>query len=260
MFMNLMLLSMIAGQIPIPDSGWTIIKKGVEIQKIDLSKYSEYKGDLYIVRINPSNVKPKIYSADKFKEKPMSAADWCKKYKLNIAINLGMYHKDFKTHVGYMKNGDYINNSKWNNYKSALLLAPTDKNLPYFYIADLDNDSDKKLTEKYKSIVQNLRLIKGNGINVWQKKDEKWPLAAVAQDKSQNMLILFTDTPVTVYDFIQIVLNLNLSITKALYLDGGPPASLSIHYNDINLDLTGNSLSNQQEPIPNIIGIMFGPK
>lgn len=257
MYFYFLLVNLLLADHPILTDEWGIITKGAEIKKIDLSDYSDYKGNLYVVRINPAHIKPEIHMADQLKEKPLSAGDWCRKYNLNIAINLGMYHKDLKTHVGYAKNGDYENNARWNSYRSALLINPKEAGTPYFYIADLDNQQEKVLTKKYNTVIQELRLIKGNGINVWQKKEERWPIASIATDRSGNLLLLFTETAISVYDFIQIILNTNLDIIKAAYLDGGSPASLSIHFKTINMNLSGNSPLQKQEPIPNIIGFRF---
>ncbi len=230
------------------------ISKGIEYQKIDLSNYSEYAGELHIVKINPKVLKPSVFISSELKEKPMTAKEWCNKYNINIAINLGMYHKDFSTHVGYLRNGDYINNPKFNQYKSALVINPIEKGLPYINILDLDKPEEKALIAKYKTAVQNLRLIKGDRINVWSKSEQKWQEASVGIDKSGNILLFFTKAQISMYEFNEILLRLPIQIIKAYHTDGGPPASLSIHINNFDLDLSGNIVSNEQEPIPNILG------
>ncbi len=235
-----------------------ILAEGIEYSKVELKNYSDYTGELHLIRINPQIIKPRVLISKEQNIKPMTAKDWCNKFNLNIAVNLGMYHKDFSSHVGYLKNGEYINNPKFNEYKSALLINPSEKHMPYATIIDLDNPDEKIMIKKYNTVVQNLRLIKGNGINVWKKTGQSWPDAGIGTDKKGNLIIFFTSTPVLVYELNEILLKLPLGIIKAFHTDGGPPASLSVHIRDFHLDLSGNLISKEQEPIPNILG--FGTR
>jgi len=250
-FINLLLLSYSA------EIEWEEIHKGVNLAKINISSLSEYNGELFIVKIDPNTIKPIIMIGDNLNQEPITAREWCEKYRLNIVMNLGMYHKDFKTHVGYLKNGEYINNPKWNSYKSALLIEPKKNGLKYADIIDIDIEAEKSKIDEYNTIVQNLRLIKGSRINVWQKTSNLWSEAAIGIDKNKNLILLFTSTPLTMYDFNEIILKLPIGIVKAFHTDGGPPASLSINYGKFNINLSGNNISDTQEPIPNIIGFRF---
>lgn len=239
---------------------FTKIENGLEYTKIELSKYSEYNGYLHIIKIDPNYFKPEVYLSKELNEKPMTASNWCKKYSLNVCINPGMYHKDFSTHVGYLKHNDYINNNSWNNYKSALLINPIGKNYPFATIIDLDNPTEKELTNRYNTIVQNLRLIKGDRVNVWKKTERNWSEAALGMDKNNKIFIFFTDTEMNMFDFNEVILKLPLNIIKAFHTDGGPPASLSVSYKDFTLNLSGNTISGEQEPIPNILGFRIVSK
>ncbi len=230
------------------------IAQGLGYATINIKNYSEYDGIIHILKINPEKIKPEVFISKELNVKPMTAEEWCKKFNLNIAINLGMYHKDYSTHVGYLKNKNSINNPNFNQYKSALLINPIYTKLPYSFIADLDNPDERKMIEKYKTVVQNLRLIKGNKINVWKNTSDKWPEAAIGTDKSGNLLLLFAKTPMSMIEFNDIILSLPIDIIKAIHTDGGPPSSLSVHYKDFNIDLSGNIISNNQEAIPNILG------
>ena len=237
---------------------WREVHKGVDLAQINLSELSEYDGLLYIIRIDPTIIKPDVLIGEELNQEPITAREWCEKYNLNIVMNLGMYHKDLKTHVGYLRNGEYINNPKWNNYKSALVMGPRRKGIKPVDIIDLDNEKEKTRIDSYKTVVQNLRLIKGNGINVWEKTSREWSEAAIGIDRDGNLLLFFTSTPITMYNFNEIILKLPLKVIKAFHTDGGPPASLSINYGKYHINLSGNSLSEKQEPIPNIIGFRIG--
>ncbi len=64
-------------------------------------------------------------------------------------------------------------------------------------------------------------------------------------------------------ELTDILLALPLAIDAAMHMDGGPPASLSIHAGGVNLDLNGSfetgALESDavpaQSPIPNVLGV-----
>ncbi len=64
-------------------------------------------------------------------------------------------------------------------------------------------------------------------------------------------------------ELTDILLALPLAIDAAMHMDGGPPASLSIHAGGVDLDLNGSfetgALESDavpaQSPIPNVLGV-----
>ena len=68
-------------------------------------------------------------------------------------------------------------------------------------------------------------------------------------------------------EFNEKLLALGLGITRAMHVEGGPEASLTIRSAKVNLDLCGsyetgfneNDNNKQQWPIPNVIGVVASP-
>jgi hypothetical protein len=75
--------------------------------------------------------------------------------------------------------------------------------------------------------------------NVWSRQDAKWSTLAVAMDTQGNILFLFNRTPLSVHDFIEILLSLPLSIKSAMYLEGGPQASIYLSTSRMTLERHG---------------------
>ena len=247
------------------DEQWKSLAKGIEYAVFQVNPLPGVgNGTIHIVRIDPSEAKLKLLLASEYNRESRTTAQWCKEFNLVSAINAGMFHKDFITNVGYLKNGSHIQNKRWSGkYKSVLAFDPKLTGIPSAIMVDLDKPDAVNTLSDYNAVVQNLRLLKGNGINVWAKQDQKWSEAAVGMDGSGRVLFLFCRSPLTMRDFNEVVKSLRLGVTHMMHMEGGPVASLSIRTPKFNLDLVGsyetkilaNDTNKALWPIPNIIGV-----
>ena len=158
--------------------------------------------------------------------------------------------------TGYLRDGDHVNSRHRNGYKSLLAFNPKPgKTLPPVRIFDLDQpgiliDSIEKV---YGTVIQNLRLIKRPGINVWNRQSQIWSEAALAEDKQGRIIFLLCETPVTMHDFNKILLSSDMEIVAAQHLDGNAPAQLYLKTGGTELMLYEEP--GPELPLPNIIGI-----
>ena len=174
-----------------------------------------------------------------------------------------MYQEDFRSNVGFLRHGEHANNSHWNSYQSVLAIGPMDPVLPGAMILDRDAPGFGAQSARYRTLVQNLRLVKGPGVSVWQSNARRWSEAAIAMDKDGRILFLFTRTPYEMSDFNRRLLALPLGIVRAMHVEGGPEASLSVRGPGLKLDLAGsfettfleNDGNGAQWALPNVIGV-----
>lgn len=195
----------------------------------------------------------------------MTVKEWCQKYHLISAINAGMYQKDGIKNVGYMKNFSHLNNPKLSkNYKALLAFNPVEPTLPEVQIIDMKCQEFEKLMENYQTLIQGIRMISCRQENVWQKQDKKWSTASFGVDKKGNGLFIFAEHPYSVYDLVNILLSLPISIYNVMYLEGGPEATLYFSARGVEFKKVGYHEGGSNEegfprsdrPIPNIIGIV----
>lgn len=248
---------------------WRPIASGVEYadQKIIESPIVS-DGILHIVRIDTSKAKLRSLMSSALDKQRRTARMWCSEFGMVAVINAGMYDIDYLTHVGYMRSEDHVNNAKWaKGYNSILVFDPLRPGLPSVQILDgVKNNSE--ILRNFGTVIQNLRLIKGRGQNVWKEKSKKWSEAAIAIDKQGRVLFLFMRSPLPLYEFNEKLLAMPLAITHAMHLEGGPEASLSICTNELQMHLSGSyetgfveSDSNLgQWGLPNIIGVIAADK
>jgi len=250
---------------------WRTVADGIEYATFTLATDPDYgDGLLHVVRVDASRVELRASLASENGGKSRTAQDWLKDGGFSVAINAGMFQGDGLTNVGYFRNGQRSNNPRWNAYRSAFAFGPRRPGIPPAVIVDLDPPESGRsaaaraaLDRDYDTVVQNLRLIKGNGTGVWSPDSKRWSEAAIAQDDRGRILFLFTRTPLAMYDWIERVLALPLHVARAMHVEGGPEASLSIRAGEVSIDLAGSFESGfssydrnaKQAPIPNVVGV-----
>jgi len=244
---------------------WRPLIPGVSYAEIRTSPPdADGEGRLHVVRVDPAVAQIRAVMASEQSRAPQAARDWCSEFGLAVAINLGMYQQDHLSNVGYARNGEHINNAGWvSAYKSALGFGPKPGLAPAALIVDLDEDGSQEQLAGYRTVVQNLRLIKSPGRNVWSKQEKRWSEAAIGIDGKGRVLFLFSREPFTMWEFNRMLLSIPLDLKRAMHAEGGPEASLSVHAGGVDLDLSGSYETGFNEnngnlarwAIPNVLGV-----
>lgn len=266
-FTFLLISLFLSGNLKCVDS-WQTLAPGIELQILDGKSISaESDSNITIVRIDP-RLWELVFAgiSQPGEESIKTAREWCESHKFTAAINAGMFATDYRTHTGYLKHNYHVNSKYINSYQSVLAFNPVKgKDLPPSQIFDLDAQgiTMQSIQNQYNSVIQNLRLIKKPGINVWKQQDRKWSEAAIGEDKEGRILFIFSRSPFSMHDLNEILLNSGIGIVAAQHLEGGPEAQLYIKVGEFELELSGSYETSYNEnnsnittwPIPNIIGI-----
>ena len=244
---------------------WDRVDEGLFVKEFDPPGNSTLNDQkITIVRIAPRLYSFRLLSVSEQGGVKMTPKQWCQKHNLISAINAGMYQEDGMRNVGYMKNFSHINNPRLNNtYKAVLAFNPVDPNIPEVQIIDLQCQDFDKLKARYQTFVQDIRMINCRQENVWSKQNKAWSMAVLGMDKDGNALFIFSGAPYSGHDFGNILLSLPISIYNAIYLEGGPEASLyfsdkGVEFEKIGIYETGFKEDYSKliaRPIPNVIGI-----
>ncbi len=267
-FLTVVLLVIgITSQLPAKEAGWDKVDDGLFVGTFN-SPMKSISGDsrLTIIKIDPNLYSFKLLSVGEMKHSNLTAKEWSEKYNLIGVVNAGMFREDYITNVGYMKNYDYINNSRNNSkYFSVSAFNPIDSaQNPNFQIYDIDEKSFDDITDNYHTVIQNLRLIKSPAQNRWSQQDKKWSEVALGQDTHGNALFIFCRSPYSMHDLINILKELPIDIDSAQHLEGGPEASLYLSHNNIKIEMMGSYETSFMEDngnnnfweIPNVIGFV----
>jgi len=245
------------------EKGWT---KGLEIQRFR-SPVNSLSGDsmITVVRIDPRQYDFRLLCASEHGKKRRTVKEWAQEFGLVGAFNAGMFQKDGFTSTGYMKNFDHVNNPRINStYHSLFVFNPREPSLPPVQMIDRECEGFNLVSSKYRSAVQNLRMISCTRENVWRPQPKRSSIVSMGLDGKGQILVLFSRSSYSVHEFINILLGLDIDIQRAMYLEGGPEASLYVKQGEKELSLVGGFEavfieSDRQDtfwPIPNVIGIV----
>jgi len=173
---------------------------------------------------------------------------------------------DLLKSTGYMRNYKYLNNPYINPaYGAFLCFNPVDASLPEVQIVDRRLQKDwRSVIKRYNTVVQNYRMIsKGKKVG-WPQRGEIYGSAAIGMDKDNHVLFILSRSPFSTHDLIHILLSLPIHIKSAMYVEGGPEATLHIRIGHKASSFVGTCESDPTVPedikslqrIPNVIGVV----
>jgi hypothetical protein len=245
-------------------AGVVALGPGVDYGELPLTdKPSAGDGLLHFVRIDPAKAELRFGLASR-DGGARTAGEWADQMHFAAVVNLGLFEKDGVSATGHVRDGAYALTRRWNAYRSALACGPA--GAEFF---DLDAPDAQSRAESFPSVAQSLRLLKAPGEDVWihAPASKRWSEAAIAQDKQGRILFLFSRTPFSMHELNARLLSLPLGIVRAMHVEGGPQASLSVR-GPLKLDFAGsyetgsneNDDNHRQWPIPNVLGVVVKPR
>lgn len=235
---------------------WTELESGLDVGRFNTLEIAPaVDGDLIVLRVDPALWDLRVMSSKLEEEdRGRDPWDWCRKYDLVAAINAGMYQEDHRTHVGYTKVNGRVTNRASNDYLSAAAFDPIDPADPPFRIFDLDEIQLGEVAARYRTVIQNLRLVKRAGLNRWQRSRESWREAALGEDFKGRCLLMYCHRKLSMHDFNEILLALPLGLVTAQHLEGSAPAKLWIEHTEFDAKSMPGGLRSTVL-LPNILGV-----
>ncbi len=248
-------------------SVWQSLAPGMELRYLKASKPS-IVGDsrIAVLRMDPNLWELEVAGISQTGESSgHTAREWCDKRKFTAAINAGMFAGDGKTHLGYQRFREHVNNGHANNYQSVAAFDPRDGKLPRFRIFDLDaaGITLQDILREYASVVQNLRLVKRPGVNQWSAQNKEWSEAALGEDSAGRILFIYSRSPFSMHDLNRDLLAAGIGLVAAQHLEGGPEAQIYLHVGETTIEMFGSyETSFRQDdsnsaawPVPNVLGV-----
>lgn len=246
---------------------WRRIADGVEYAVVQaIPKPGIGDGRFHLVRIDPSRAPLRAGVARLDGKGKRTAEAWSREEGMAVVFNAGMFDLgDHLTHAGRFHVGAHVNSDAWIGRYKSLLVQRCAKARPGAQCTATVEDADREPVPMPSAdlLVQNLRLIRHPGENVWPVNRRRWSETALASLEDGRLLVVFSRTPLTMRDFNERLLGLGLGVRAAMHLEGGPEASLSIHGGGVEVDLAGSYETGFNEddtnesrwPVPNVLGV-----
>jgi len=247
---------------------WKSIDKGFAYGEFQ-SPSTAVPGKSYpfvVLRIDPKIYHFKLLCASQHEGKLRTVKQWCRDFRLLAAINASMYKKDnYVQSTGYMKTSAHINNPSINQrFGAFMVFDPLKSSLPRVQIIDRYYQDWGKWVGQYGTVIQNYRLISLKRENLWKPSQKMYSTAVVGIDKMGRVLFIFCRMPMSTHDFNNAILALPLDIKNAMYVEGGPEATLYFSSGGHEKEWVGSFETNFLESdenhiawrVPNVIGVV----
>ena len=250
-----------------PASGnWQLLETGLEMGEF-ISRQRSDSGDsvIRILRIDPQYFELRLMNASAAeKGRALTAKQWCQQFGLVAAVNASMYQQDYKTSVSLMRSRKHTNNARLSKDMAILAFDRLRPDIPAVKIIDRECEDFSRWKDRYGTLVQSIRMLSCSGKNVWSPQSQKWSTAAIAVDRKGRVMFIHARSPYSTHDLINILRRLPLSISRALYTEGGHQAQLYINGGGRQMEFVGQMESNLASaatvsialPIPNVVGVV----
>lgn len=254
----------LAGDVPAAGP-WKTVAPGVEVGRLPAGAGGPI---VTVVRVDPRRNEFRLLSARlEGIAEPPTAPQWAERSGVLGVINAGMFQGDGLTPVAYARSGEREANGRWNRDNAVFVAEPRDRSRPAARILDRTCDDVPREAAAYGVVVQNIRMLDCEGRNVWARQARRWSTACVGADADGRVLLVHVRAPFSTHDLIEVLRALPLRLTRLMYVEGGPEASLYLKVggetvvSEMGSFETGFFESDDNRrfwPLPNVLG--FAPR
>lgn len=238
------------------DVPWRALGRGLDHTTAQIAATT---GDrrLDVLRIDPSLNRFVMLIGGATETPPRTARQWASENGFVAATNAGMFRANGLP-VGFARAAGRVVQASMSADRSIFTFGASSARL-------LDLSCDMFEAEAHENALQSIRMISCQGRNVWSQQPRIWSMACIAEDAAGQILFLHARSPLSVHDFIAAVKALPLGISRAMYLEGGPEATLFARgvggetierFGSYETGFNENDDNARAWPLPNILGVV----
>jgi len=247
---------------------WQELERGLFFAEFDAPQKSKVNDSkLSILKIDPKYFSFELLTASEHDSIRRTVEQWSNDFELAAVVNAGMFNlSNHMTSTGYLCNYSHENNQKLReNFRAMAMFNPKSAKYPAMNIVDMEIENWEDIRSNYNSAFQCIRMIDCNQKQVlWKPRIPiSSSMCVLATDIDGNILFVFSRSPYTANNMSIMLLSLPLKVYSAMYLEGGPEASLYVSAGDTIIEKVGSWVSrtyptdknNYFWELPNVIGV-----
>lgn len=234
---------------------WTTLSPGLSHTRFQAAASI---GDrwLHALRIDPARFRFRLITGAVTGDAARTARQWARDHGLVAATNAGMFHPDGLP-VGFAKADGRVIQTNLTRDRSVFVFSNEGARL-------LDREEEAFAPADHANALQSIRMISFARRNVWAQQPRIWSTACLAQDVEGQILFVHLRSPLSVHDFIAVLLASPLQVERAMYLEGGPEATLYARGDDggeierfgsYETGFNENDDNAQAWRLPNVLGV-----
>lgn len=248
------------GETPAADlrEGTVVVTPGLEVERTRPSSDAPL---LTVVHVDPTRYELRLLTAQEH-GRARTAKAWADDFSLTGVINASMYMPNLRS-TGLMRRGDVVNNGAINpRFEGFLAFGPRREGLPPVRMAGSDCGDVDSLLVDYDVVVQNYRLLDCEGEAIEWRDPKTYSSAAIGIDDRGWVVFAHSGGPCRTSDFSRWLADPERRIDAAVFVEGGPDASLHLDAHGYSLEVIGSypggASGGRGREIPNVVG--FGPR
>ena len=181
-----------------------------------------------IVRAEPGRYRLRVLTATR-DGTARTAPVWRDTFDLAAVTNAGMFHEGAAgLPVGLIVENDFAVGSDNPKLGGVLAFDPRSPDDPPIVVAGrtCDGFDLSALRERYRSLVESYRLLDCDGAAIHWGDPKHYSAAVIGIDRSGRIVLAHARAALTMSELSRALASSNLDLAGALFLEGGPEASL----------------------------------
>jgi uncharacterized protein YigE (DUF2233 family) len=245
-----------------PASGRVELREGLELHQVQVRELDPNRsgGLITLLYFDPARFDLQLLTAAG-QGRARSADGWLEDFSLVAVINASMYLPNQRS-TGLMVSRDGANNPAVNpRFGGFLAFGPVETGAPVWAFAgeDCDGFDLESLRRRYRTVVQNYRLLDCRGQPFEWSDSKEYSSAAVGLDRRGWLVFAHSGAACSTSDFARWLADDRFGLTDAHFVEGGAEASLMLRDGSNELRVMG-SWPGVKPPsfreIPNVLGVV----
>lgn len=228
-----------------------VLQPGVEFAVVRGDPYCRMgPSEIAVLRLDPRRVRLRMAHYTQLPDRaPLDVLDWERRIGALAVFNAGQYYPDYSYMGLFVSEGHPISPRAHGLFKAALVADPAGGGRDA-RVLDLERQPLPAGPLPWREIAQSFMLFDDDGhIRVRQSHQTTYR-TIVGEDQQGRLVVIATEGGYTLYELAGLLRTMPLGLKRAMSMDGGEEAVLSVNVGSFRYTNFGHRLPNGEVPNP----------